>query len=103
MLKNDILMYRWFLSIYYYSYNKENSALFDMFATNYEVSDLTIVLYASVEKRINVIKNRNILDDYLKKKILYVDSYDKYFEALTKYNMAYLLINNKNLLLEETS
>ena len=74
-----------------------------MFATNYEVSDLTIVLYASVEKRINVIKNRNILDDYLKKKILYVDSYDKYFEALTKYNMAYLLINNKNLLLEETS
>ena len=61
-----------------------------MFATNYGVSDLTIVLYASVEKCINIIKNRNIPDDYLKKKRLYVDSYDKYFEALTKYNMSYL-------------
>ena len=103
MLKNDILMYRWFLSTYYLSYNKENSVLFDMFATNYGVWDLTIVLYASVEKRINIIKNRNILDDHLKKKILYVDGYDKYFEALTKYNMPYLLINNENLSLEETS
>ena len=86
-----------------FSYNKENSALFDMFATNYGVSDLTIALYASVENRINIIKNKNILDDHLKKKILYVDSYDKYFEALKKYNMPYLLINNENLSLEETS
>ena len=37
------------------------------------------------------------------KKKIYVDSYDKYFEALTEYNMPYLLINNENLLLEETS
>ena len=58
-----------------------------MFATNYGVSDLTIVLYASVQKRINIIKNRNILDDHLKKKILCVDGYEKYFEALTEYNM----------------
>ncbi len=101
--KNDILMDRGFLSTYYFSYNKENSAFFDMFATNYGVPDLTIVLYASVEKRINRIKNRNISDDDLKKKRLYVDGYDKYFEALTKYNMPYLLINNENLSLEETS
>ena len=70
---------------------------------NYEVPDLTIALYASVEKRFNIIKNRNIPDDYLKKKRLYIDGYDKYFEALTKYNMPYLLINNENLSLEETS
>ena len=37
------------------------------------------------------------------KKRLYVDGYDKYFEALTKYNVSYLLINNENLPLEETS
>ena len=37
------------------------------------------------------------------KKRLYVDGYDKYFEALTKYNMPYLLINDENFLLEETS
>ena len=74
-----------------------------MFVTNYGVPDLTIVLYASVEERINRIKNRNISDNDLKKKRLYVDGYDKYFEALTKYNMPYLLINNENLSLEETS
>ena len=34
------------------------------------------------------------------KKRLCFDGYDKYFEALTKYNMLYLLINNENLLLE---
>ena len=37
------------------------------------------------------------------KKRLCFDGYDKYFEALTEYNMPYLLINNENLLLEETS
>lgn len=101
--KDDILMDRGFLSTYYFSYNKENSALFDMFVTNYGVPDLTIVLYASVKERIKRIKNRNISDDDLKKKRLYVDGYDKYFEALKKYNMPYLLINNENLSLEETS
>jgi len=100
--KDDILMDRGFLSTYYFSYNKENSVLFDMFVMNYGVPDLTIVLYASVEERIKRIKNRNISDDDLKKKRLYVDGYDKYFEALKKYNMPYLLINNENLLLEET-
>ena len=37
------------------------------------------------------------------KKRLYVDGYDKYFEVLKEYNMPYLLINNENLSLEETS
>lgn len=101
--KDDILMDRGFLSTYYFSYNKENSALFDMFVMNYGVPDLTIVLYASVEERIKRIKNRDISDDDLKKKRIYVDGYDKYFEALKKYNMPYLLINNENLSLEETS
>lgn len=101
--KYDILMDRGFLSTYYFSYNKETSALFDMFVMNYGVPDLTIVLYASVEERIKRIKNRNTSDDDLKKKRLYVDGYDKYFEALKKYNMPYLLINNESLSLEETS
>lgn len=101
--KYDILMDRGFLSTYYFSYNEETSALFDMFVMNYGVPDLTIVLYASVEERIKRIKNRNTSDDDLKKKRLYVDGYDKYFEALKKYNMPYLLINNESLSLEETS
>lgn len=101
--KNNILMDRGFLSTYYFSYNEENSVLFDMFAKNYGIPDLTIVLYASVEERIKRIRNRNVFDDDLKKKRLYIDGYDKYFEAIKKYNMPYLLINNEKLSLEETS
>lgn len=101
--KNNILMDRGFLSTYYFSYNEETSVLFDMFAKNYGIPDLTIVLYASVEERIKRIKNRNVSDDDLKKKRLYIDGYDKYFEAVKKYNMPYLLINNEKLSLEETS
>lgn len=101
--KNNILMDRGFLSTYYFSYNEETSALFDMFAKSYGIPDLTIVLYASVEERIKRIKNRNVSDDDLKKKRLYIDGYDKYFEAIKKYNMPYLLINNEKLSLEETS
>lgn len=62
-----------------------------------------MVKYASVEERIKRIRNRNISDDDLKKKRLYIDGYDKYFEAIKKYNMPYLLINNEKLSLEETS
>ena len=101
--KKDILMDRGFLSTYYFSYNEENSTLFDMFALNYGLPDLTIILYATVEERIKRIKNRNISDNDLKKKRLYVDGYDKYFEALKKYNMPYLLINNEDLSVEETA
>lgn len=101
--KFDLLMDRGFLSTYYFSYNVENSPLFDMFAQNYGLPDITIVLYASVEERIKRIQQRNTSDDDLKKKRLYVDGYDKYFEAIKRYNMPYLLINNENLSAEETS
>lgn len=101
--KFDLLMDRGFLSTYYFSYNVKNSPLFDMFAQNYGLPDITIVLYASVEERIKRIQQRNTSDDDLKKKRLYVDGYDKYFEAIKRYNMPYLLINNENLSAEETS
>ena len=101
--KFDLLMDRGFLSTYYFSYNVENSSLFDMFVQNYGLPDITIVLYATVESRIKRIQQRDSSDDDLKKKRLYVDGYDKYFEAIKKYNMPYLLINNENLSIEETS
>lgn len=69
---------------------------------NYGLPDLTIILYASVDERVKRIKNRNISDDDLKKKRLYVDGYDKYFEAIKKYNMPYILVNNENLSVNET-
>lgn len=101
--KNNLLLDRGFLSTYYFSYNDENSSLFDMFAYNYGLPDITIVLYASVSERIKRIKNRSLLDSDLKKKRLYIDGYDKYFEAIKKYNIPYLLINNEKLPINETT
>lgn len=51
-------MNRGFLSTYYFSYNKEDLALFDMLFTNYGVLDLTILLYVSVEECINILKEK---------------------------------------------
>ncbi len=101
--KCDLLIDRGFLSTYYFSYNDENSFLFDMFAQNYGLPDITIILYATAESRIKRIQQRDSFDDDLKKKRLYVDGYDKYFEAVKKYNVPYLLVNNENLSIEETS
>ena len=55
--KFDLLMDRGFLSTYYFSYNVENSSLFDMFVQNYGLPDITIVLYATVESRIKRIQH----------------------------------------------
>lgn len=101
--KCNLLMDRGFLSTYYFSYNDENSSIFDMFAQNYGLPDITIILYATVESRIKRIQQRDSFDDDLKRKRLYIDGYGKYFEAVKKYNVPYLLINNENLSIEETS
>lgn len=100
--KKDILMDRGFLSTYYFSYNQENSQLFDFFANNYGFPDITILLYASIYERVKRIKNRNDSDYDLKKDRLYRDGYDKFFEGIQRYNIPYLLINTENLSEKET-
>ena len=101
--KTDLLLDRGFLSTYYFSYDKENSFLFDMFACKYGFPDITIVLYASVDKRISRIKSRNKNDKDLEKERLYLEGYDRYFEAIKKYDIPYLIIDTENLSLDETT
>ena len=95
--KKDYILDRSTLSTYYFSYCDENSKLFDFFASNYGFPDLTIILYASIEERIKRITTRNNNDSDLKRDRIYKDGYKKYFEAIRKYNVPYLIINTEKL------
>ena len=88
---------RGFMSTYYFSCDEENMALFDFFALNYGFPELTILLYASVEERIRRITARNSLDKDLMKTRIYKDGYNKYFEAICRYNIPYIAINTEKM------
>ena len=100
--KYDYIFDRGFLSTYYFSYCNENSHLFDFFAHEYGFPDLTILLYASIEKRIQRIEMRDNQDKDLQKNRIYVDNYEKMFEAISKYNIPYIAINTEKLTQKET-
>lgn len=99
----NYILDRGFLSTYYFSFCQENSELFDFFAYNYGFPDLTIVLYASINERINRIYGRNNIDKDLKKKRIYTDNYEKYLEAIHKYNIPHIAINTEKFTKEEVS
>ena len=101
--KEDIILDRGFLSTYYFSCKEDNKELFDFYANNYGFPDITILLYASIDERIKRIHKRDSNDADLGKKRLYIDGYDKIFEAIRKYNIPHILINNENLEEKETT
>ena len=95
--KQDSILDRGFLSTYYFSSNEHNMNLFDTFASTFTPPDITIVLYASIEERVRRIQNRDQNDQDLQKKRIYQDGYQKYFEALRKYDIPHLVIPTDNL------
>lgn len=99
----DYILDRGFLSTYYFSFCQENADLFDFFANIYGFPDLTFLLYASIEERINRIQGRNNKDKDLKKERIYNDGYEKYFEAINKYNIPHVVINTENITQDEVS
>lgn len=99
--KKECIMDRGFISTYYFSYNEETSNLFDFVANNYGFPDLTILLYASIDERVKRISQRDSFDEDLKRNRIYRDNYDKYFDAIKKYNIPHIVINTENLTEDE--
>lgn len=95
--KEDYILDRGTLSTFYFSGCPENAELFDFFAKRYGFPELTIVLYASIEERLKRITARDKNDRDLKRERIYKDNYSKYFDAITKYNVPYLIINTEKL------
>ena len=101
--KEDAILDRGFVSTYYFSCNDENRELFDFYADHYGFPDLTIILYASIEERVRRIQSRDSKDQDLGKKRIYVDGYDKVFEAIRRYNIPHIVIDTEHLGEVETS
>ena len=99
--KQDHISDRSILSTYYFSYCEENQAVFDFFANNFGFPNLTIILYASVEERVRRIRHRDQFDSDLKRDRIYKNGYTKYFDAIKKYNVPYLLVNTEIINQEE--
>ena len=95
--KESYILDRGFISTYYFSCDEENIKLFDFFASNYGFPELTILLYASIDERIKRITNRNSIDEDLMRERIYKDSYDKYFEAIRRYNISHIAINTEKM------
>lgn len=101
--KENLLMDRGLLSTYYFSFNDENSFLFDSLVNNCDTPELTFLLYASIEERIKRIQERNTGDQDLEKRRIYRDGYDRFFEGIERYKLPYMLINTERLKPEEVS
>ncbi len=90
------------LSTYYFSYDENSQILFDGIINGCGIPDLSIILYASAEERIKRIFLRDRNDSDLAKKRVYENGYEKFFEAIKRYGLNYLVVNTDKLNQHET-
>ena len=99
--KQNVVVDRHLVSNYYWNCNAESEFVFKTLLDACGVPDLTILLHASVETRMQRLKKRNINDPDLfdsdKKKY----GYDKMLYVLNKYNIPYVLIDTENKTIKE--
>ncbi len=100
--KKDYIFDRGFLSTYYFSCCEENAKLFDFFANEYGFPEVTILLYATKDTRVKRIQSRNKKDKDLNKSRIYMDDYEKFFDAIQRYNIPHIAINTEHITQEET-
>lgn len=98
----DIIMDRHILLNYFWNGNAESEEIFNTQIKLFGKPDLTIVLYASPEIRMQRIAKRNPKDPDLQKDNMKAYGYDKLEYFLKKYDYNYVLINTEELSIEET-
>ncbi len=100
--KNEnIVMDRHVLLNYYWNGNEQSKEIFDTQVKLFGKPDLTIILYASPEIRLNRISNRNPNDPDLQKDNMKKNGYDKLLEFVKKYKYNYVVIDTDNLSIDE--
>jgi len=93
----DVIIDRGVISNYFWNGDEENELIFKAINDLIGFPDTTIVLYASLETRINRIKKRNIDDKDLNDSDVYkADGYKKMAQFIKKYNIPYVFINTEN-------
>lgn len=98
----NIVMDRHILLNYFWNGNDESEEIFKTQVKLFGKPDLTIVLYASPETRMQRISKRNPNDPDLQKDNMKVYGYDKLENFLKKYGYNYIVVNTEELTLEQT-
>lgn len=96
----NVILDRHILSTYFWDGNEENKNVFQSLVDCGVLPDLTIILYADVETRINRIKERDSKDADLILDKVYEEGYAKMLEFAEKYNMPYVIINTEGRTLD---
>ena len=93
----NVIIDRGVISNYFWNGNKDNELIFKAIIDLIGVPDMTVILYASLETRLNRIKSRNINDKDLKDPDVYrADGYPKMAKFIKEYNIPYIFVNTEN-------
>lgn len=91
----NIVVDRHLLSNFQQNGTKENAIIYQTLIRLIGIPDLTIILYASPEVRLQRIYNRNKNDKDLYDEKIKIDEYDKMIKFAKKFDMPYILINTE--------
>lgn len=94
--KENTIIDRHFVSNYYWNGSEESDLIFKTMIDLVGKPDLTILLYASPETRIQRLRMRNPEDEDLKNTEKLADGYPKMIEFVEKFGIPNLLINTEN-------
>ena len=97
----NVVIDRHLVSNYYWNGNEESNPIFEAIIKTSGVPDLTILLYATPQTRMDRLRKRNKddpdIDDIEKQD----DGYDKMVYFLEMFNIPHVIINTENKSLDE--
>lgn len=99
----NIVIDRHFVSNYYWNGDANSDPVFRALIETCGKPDLTIILYASVQERMNRIRKRNNSDPDLFDPEKYDDGLNKMLDFVEKFDIPYVLINTENKSLDEVN
>lgn len=99
--KEDFIVDRHFISNYFWNGDEQSDIVFESMINIIGVPDLTIILYASPEVRMERLKKRNPNDRDISDPEKQVNGYDKMLSFFEKFQMPYILVNTENKTIEE--
>ena len=100
--EHDVVLDRHFLSNYFWNGSDETEKIFSTMINMVGKPDLTILLYAKTEERLERIRRRNPYDRDLKDPDMKIFGYDKMIDFATRYNLPFIIVNTEDLNIEET-
>ncbi len=96
----DIIVDRHILSNFQQNGTRENIKIYQTLIELIGIPDMSVILYASPEVRLERIYNRNKEDKDLRDKSIITDEYNKMIKFAKKFKMPYIVINTERKSIE---